>query len=308
MADVVHAVNFGREHDLLVAVRGGGHSIPGHSVCEGGLMIDLSLMKGIAVDAGARTVAARPGVKWGEFDAVTGAENLATPGGYISTTGIAGLTLGGGIGWLSRKYGLTCDNLVAAEVVTADGERVRASADTNPDLLWGLRGGGGNFGVVTSFEYRLHPVSSVLGGGLVYRAERAAEALAQAVRFALTAPDDLTILALMITAPPRAPYPDDLQGNSVLFVGVCYAGDIAEGRDVLAGAPRAGSAGPGPGAGDAVLRGCSACSTTAGGASPGTRRRLTPRRSPTRPCGPSGSAGTAACPPAVSCTCSRWAA
>ena len=173
-------------------------------------------------------------MKWGEFDAVTGAENLATPGGYISTTGIAGLTLGGGIGWLSRKYGLTCDNLVAAEVVTANGERVRASADTHPDLLWGLRGGGGNFGVVTSFEYRLYPVSSVLGGGLVYRAERAAEALAQAVRFALTASDDLTILALMITAPPRAPYPDDLQGNSVLFVGVCYAGDIAEGRDVLA--------------------------------------------------------------------------
>ena len=231
--DVVQAVNFGREHDLLVAVRGGGHSIPGHSVCEGGLMIDLSLMKGIGVDVGSRTVRARPGVKWGEFDTETGAEDLATPGGYVSTTGIAGLTLGGGIGWLSRKYGLTCDNLLAAEVVTADGEQVRASEDANRELLWGLRGGGGNFGVVTSFEYRLHPVSTVLGGGLVYRAERAAEALAQAVTFALTAPDELTILALMITAPPRAPYPDDMQDTSVLFVGVCYAGDIATGRGVL---------------------------------------------------------------------------
>jgi hypothetical protein len=231
--DVAAAIEFGRSHDLLVAVRGGGHSIPGHSVCEGGLMIDLSLMKGVRVDPAARTVRAQPGVKWGEFDVETGAHGLATPGGYVSTTGIAGLTLGGGIGWLSRPYGLTCDNLVAAEVITAEGDRVRASEDADAELLWGLRGGGGNFGVVTSFEYQLHAVPSVLGGGLVHRGDRAAEALARTVEFALAAPDELTVLALMLTAPDRPPYTEEMRGGPILFVGVCYAGDLAVGAGVV---------------------------------------------------------------------------
>lgn len=231
--DVAAAIAFGRAHELLVAVRGGGHSIPGHSVCEGGLLIDLSLMTGVRVDTASRTVRAQPGVTWGRFDVEAGAHGLATPGGYVSTTGIAGLTLGGGIGWLSRRFGLTCDNLIAADVVTAGGERVRAAEDRDADLLWGLRGGGGNFGVVTSFEYRLHEVPSVLGGGLVHGAERADGALAATVQFALDAPDELTVLALMLTAPDRPPYPDDMRGKPILFVGVCSVGDLGTGARVM---------------------------------------------------------------------------
>lgn len=234
VSDVQAAVRFARAHGVLTSVRGGGHSIPGHSVCEGGLMIDLSLMKGIRVSAQTRSVRARPGVKWGEFDRETARAGLATPGGYVSTTGIAGLTLGGGIGWLSRLHGLSCDNLLSADVVTADGELVHASERENSELFWALRGGGGNFGVVTSFEYRLHPLQTVLGGGLVYDGARTAEVLQEFSSFALEAPDELTMLGLLITAPARRAYPEHLQGKPVVFIGVCYAGDPSEGIRLLA--------------------------------------------------------------------------
>ncbi len=171
-ADVVCAVNFARDQDLLVSVKGGGHNITGNAVCERGLMIDLSPMKGIRVDPVRRTARAEAGLTWGEYNRETQAFGLASTGGVVSTTGIAGLTLGGGLGWLMGKHGLSCDNLVSADIVTADGRLLTASADENPELFWGLRGGGGNFGVVTSFEYRLHPVGPVLAGMVLYpRAE-----------------------------------------------------------------------------------------------------------------------------------------
>jgi hypothetical protein len=231
--DVAAAVRFASEHGLLTAVRGGGHSIPGHSVCEDGLMIDLSPMKGIRVDRTGRTAQAQPGVKWGELDRETGAFGLATPGGYVSTTGIAGLTLGGGIGWISRKHGLTCDNLVSADVVSADGDLLHASAEENSDLFWGLRGGGGNFGIVTSFEYRLHELPTVLGGGLVFRGDRLHEVLPAFRDFTLAAPREMTCLGLLVSAPRRRPYPEDMQGEPVLFVGVGYAGESGEGEEAL---------------------------------------------------------------------------
>src|ERR687889_654363 len=176
VADVVAAVNFARDNELVVAVRGGGHSVPGYAVCEGGIVIDLSPMKGIWVDPDTRTARAQPGVTWGEFDRETQQFGLATTGGRITHTGIAGLTLGSGSGWLERKLGLTLDNLISADVVTTDGRFLKASESENEDLFWGLRGGGGNFGIVTSFEFRLYPVGPiVLGGMLFYSFDRAAE-------------------------------------------------------------------------------------------------------------------------------------
>jgi len=177
-ADVVTAVDFAREHDLLLSVRGGGHNVAGHALCDGGLMIDLSRMKGVHVDQHAQTARAEPGVDLGDLDRETQLFGLATPTGIVSKTGLAGLTLGGGFGWLTRKHGFTADNLLSADVVTADGRVLRASQDEHPDLFWGIRGGGGNFGVVTSFEYQLHPVGPmVLGGLLLHPMEKAAELL-----------------------------------------------------------------------------------------------------------------------------------
>src|SRR5512146_3267223 len=167
VADVVAAARFARERDLVVAVRSGGHGVAGHAVCDGGLVIDLSPMKGIRVDPVARTARAEAGVLWGELDRETQLHGLATVGGIVTHTGIAGLTLGGGIGWLMRKHGATVDNLLSADVVTAEGEIVTASEEENPDLFWAIRGGGGNFGIVTSFEYRLHPVGPVVLSGLI---------------------------------------------------------------------------------------------------------------------------------------------
>ena len=167
MPDIIEAVKFARANQMLLSVRGGGHSAAGHAVCDGGLMIDLAQLKRIEVDPVKRVARAESGVIWRELDAATQAHGLATTGGVMSETGIAGLTLGGGIGWLSRLYGLTVDNLLSAEVVTAEGKLVRASAGENPDLFWGLRGGGGNFGIVTQFEYRLHPVGPLILAGLM---------------------------------------------------------------------------------------------------------------------------------------------
>src|SRR5438874_10051476 len=201
-ADVITAVNFARDHGLHVAVRGGGHSIPGHSVCDGGLLIDLSTMKGIRVDPAARRARAEPGVKWIDFDHETQAFGLATSGGTASDTGIAGLTLGGGLGWLSSKHGLTVDNLLSADVVTADGRFLTASAKENQDLFWGLRGGSGNFGVVTSFDYRLHAVGpTILGGMVVYPVAKAKEVLRFYREFSKAAPDELTIYAGILNPP-----------------------------------------------------------------------------------------------------------
>jgi FAD/FMN-containing dehydrogenase len=222
--DVVQALRFARETGLRLAVRGGGHNVAGNAVCDDGLVIDLSGMKGIRVDPAARTARADPGLTWGEFDRATQAHGLATTGGFISTTGIAGLTLGGGLGWLMRKHGLTCDNLLAAAVVTADGRQVRAGAGEHEDLLWGLRGGGGNFGVVTALEYRLHPLGPVMAGTIHYPRARARQVLRFYRDYLAAAPDDLgTSIALATTA----------DGEPVVYVVVCYCGSPAEADAVV---------------------------------------------------------------------------
>lgn len=233
--DVVAAVNFAREQGLLLAVRGGGHSLPGHSTCDGGLVIDLSPMKAISVDPAARTARAEGGVKWVELDAATQQHGLAVTGGTNSDTGIAGLTLGGGIGWLERAFGYACDNLIAAEIVLADGSRVRASEQENPELFWGLRGGGGNFGVVTAFEYRLHPVGPiVLSGPIIYPLDQVREVTAFQRDFMRDAPDEVTVFNAFLTVPPMEPFPEPLHGQKMLFVVLLYVGPIEEGERALA--------------------------------------------------------------------------
>ena len=224
-ADVISAVNFARDNRLRAAVRGGGHSFPGHSVCEGGLVIDLSPMKAIRVDPAGRTARAQPGVKWIEFDHETQAFGLATTGGTVSDTGIAGLTLGGGLGWLSGKYGLTVDNLISADVVVADGRLLTASATQNQDLFWGLRGGSGNFGVVTSFEYQLHAVGpTVLGGMVIYPLGKAKQVLRFYGEFSKAAPDELTTYAAFINPP---------DGDTVVALICCYCGPLDRGEQVI---------------------------------------------------------------------------
>jgi len=224
VADVIHCVNFGRANDLLIAVRGGGHNVGGNAVCDGGLVIDLSRMKSVRIDPGRRTARAEPGLTWREFDRETQAFGLATTGGQISTAGIAGLTLGGGWGHLARRYGLTCDNLLAVDLVTANGQFLTASVAENPDLFWGLRGGGGNFGVVTSFEYKLHPVGQVLGGIVAYPLQKAKEALKLFRDFTSAAPDEMASGIVLITLP---------DGTAVAGIVVCYTGPLAEGERLL---------------------------------------------------------------------------
>jgi FAD/FMN-containing dehydrogenase len=233
-ADVVAAVNFGREHGLPVAVRGGAHSAAGKGTCDDGIVIDLSPMKGIRVDAAAQTVRAQGGVKWGEFDHETQAVGLAAPGGVISTTGIAGLTLGGGFGWLTRRFGLSCDNLLSVDLVTAAGEQLVCSADENADLFWALRGGGGNFGVATSFEYQLHPVGPLILGGLIgWPLEQAPEILAFHREQTRNAPEELGISAAFVTAPPLPFVPEELVFKPAIAMIMCWSGDIDEGREVI---------------------------------------------------------------------------
>jgi FAD/FMN-containing dehydrogenase len=234
VADVVAAVGFARERDLLVAVRSGGHGVGGHALCDGGLVIDLSPMKGIRVDPATRTARAEAGVLWGELDRETQLFGLATVGGIVTHTGIAGLTLGGGIGWLMRKHGATVDNLLSADVVTAQGEIVTASGEENPDLFWAIRGGGGNFGIVTSFEYRLHPVGPiVLAGPVFHPLEDAPEVLRFYREFIAAAPDELTTIFDLSVAPPLPFLPEAVHGKPIVMVGACYAGSPDEGAEIV---------------------------------------------------------------------------
>jgi FAD binding domain/Berberine and berberine like len=224
-ADVIHCVRFARDHDLLVSVRGGGHNYAGKSVCDGGMVIDLSPMKGIRVDATRRTAHAQPGLRLGEFDRETQAFGLATTLGVNTDTGIAGLTLGGGYGWLAGKYGLACDNVLSLEVVTADAGVLTASADENTELFWGMRGAGANLGIATSFEYRLHPVGPVLGGMVIYPIAKGKEVLRFADEFAATSPDEVSTAVLLLTAP---------DGNPAVAIAVCYTGPLDAGEKLLA--------------------------------------------------------------------------
>lgn len=235
-ADIIDAVDLAREHGLPVGIRCGGHSVAGNGVCDGGIQIDLSTLKGVHVDPANRRAYANAGVLWGEFDRETQLFGLATPGGRVTTTGVGGFTLGGGYGWLSPVYGLTCDNLVAADVVTADGKLVHASEDENFDLLWGLRGGSSNFGIVTSFEFQLHPVGpTLLGGMLIHMLENAPD-VARAYRdFVEKAPDELVTAMAIVQAPPAPFVPPELVGTPVLGIIVLYVGDIAEGEEAARG-------------------------------------------------------------------------
>jgi FAD/FMN-containing dehydrogenase len=233
-ADVVAAVRHAREGGLAVAVRGGGHNVAGTATCDGGLVLDLSAMKGVQVDPAGQTAWAQPGLLWGELDHETQAFGLATTGGIVTHTGIAGLTLGGGIGWLMRRDGLTCDNLLAVDLVTADGRLVRASEREHPELLWGVRGGGGNFGVVTAFRYRLHRLGpTVLAGPLYFAADDAGELLRFYRDFAAAAPDELTTIVNLRYAPPLPFIPERLHGAPVVAVVVCWAGAVEQGERVL---------------------------------------------------------------------------
>jgi FAD/FMN-containing dehydrogenase len=233
--DVVASVEFARAHGLVVAVRGGGHSVAGLSVCDGGIVIDLAGLKAIDVDPAARTVRAGGGALWGEFDAATQQHGLHTPGGRVTTTGVGGFTTGGGYGWTSSKHGLACDNLRSARVVLADGRVVTASEDENSDLFWGIRGGGGNFGVVTEFEFRLHPLGPIVLAGLaLWPLERAAEVFAGWRDYADAAPDEVSTAIVIITAPPEDFVPDDLKGKPAVGMAFLYVGDPEEGTRAAA--------------------------------------------------------------------------
>jgi hypothetical protein len=234
VADVIAAVKFAKDTGLLVAVRGGGHSFPGLSVCDGGLVIDLSLMKGSRVDPEARTVRAQAGVLLGEIDRETQAFGLAVPSGIVTHTGLSGLTLGGGINWLQRKYGLTIDQLLSVDLITAEGEFVKASASENEDLFWGLRGGGGNFGIVTEFEFRLNPVGpTVLAGPIFWLMEDASNALRFYREWIKEIPEELTTIVSCRKAPPLPFVPRELHGQLVAGVVCCYAGPVEKGEKVV---------------------------------------------------------------------------
>jgi len=233
--DVGPAIRYARAHDLAIAVRGAGHNIAGNACCDGGLVIDLGDMTSVSVDAAQRRALVEPGATLAAIDAATAPHGLALPVGINSTTGIAGLTLGGGFGWLTRKYGMTVDNLLSAEVTLANGDRVHASADDNPDLFWALRGGGGNFGVVTRFEFQLQPVGpAVYAGLLVFPLQLAPQLLRQYRDFVAAAPEELTVWFVLRKAPPLPFLPEPVHGSDVVVVALCYCGDPAEGEQLCA--------------------------------------------------------------------------
>jgi FAD/FMN-containing dehydrogenase len=233
-ADVVAAVAFGREHDLIVSVRCGSHSTPGYSTCDGGIVIDLRPMNRVEVDPDARTARVQGGAAWAELDAATQEHGLAVTGGRVSDTGVGGLALGSGSGWLERMYGVTCESLLSAEVVTAAGDVVTASANENPDLFWGLRGGGGNFGIVTNFEFRIHPVGPILTAGmLVYPRARASEVLRSYRDYIAQSPDEVGGGVALLTAPPEPFVPEVLRGQPAVGIVYCYIGSIEDGEEAV---------------------------------------------------------------------------
>jgi FAD/FMN-containing dehydrogenase len=241
-ADVAAAVRFARDHDLEIAMRGGGHNVAGTAVCDDGIVIDLSAMRAVWVDPDGRTARVQGGALWGAVDHETQAHGLATTGGIVSHTGVAGLTLGGGIGFLMRKHGLAVDNLLAAEVVTAEGGIVRASTDEHPDLFWALRGGGGNFGVVTSFRFALHPVGpTVLAGPVFWAADDTADVLRFYRDFIAEAPDELGTVVRLGTVPPLPVIPEDLHWQPAIAVACCYAGTVDDGERAVEALRRLGT-------------------------------------------------------------------
>jgi len=235
VADVIRALGFAKKNDLLISVRGGGHNIAGNAVCDGGLMIDLSPMRSVRISPKDRRAFVEPGATLGDFDHEAQVFGLATPLGINSTTGVAGLTLGGGFGWLSRKYGMSVDNLVSADVVTADGRLVRASASENPDLFWGIRGGGGNFGIITSFEFQLHPVGpQVFSGLIVFPFDQAKTVLKKYQDLVEQMPDDLAVWVVLRKAPPLPFLPEEVHGKEIVVFAIFYAGDAAKGEKLVA--------------------------------------------------------------------------
>jgi FAD/FMN-containing dehydrogenase len=233
-SDVSHAIAFARENRLELSIRGAGHNIAGNAVCDNGVTIDLSTMTNVRIDAHKRRAYVEPGATLNDFDKAAQIHGLATPVGINSTTGIAGLTLGGGFGWLTRKHGLTIDNLVSAEVITADGNKIRTSKNENPDLFWAIRGGGGNFGVVTEFEFALHPVGpEILAGLIVFPFSQAKQVLTQYQKFAESAPEELNVWVVLRKAPPLPFLPENVHGEEVVVLAVFYAGDIAEGEKLI---------------------------------------------------------------------------
>lgn len=232
--DVVHAVAFARRNKLDISIRGAGHNIAGNAICDDGLMIDLSTMKNVRVDTDRRRAYVEPGVTLGVFDAAVQAHGLATPIGINSTTGIAGLTVGGGFGWLTRKYGMTVDNLISVEMVTVDGDRIRASEDENADLFWAIRGGGGNFGVVTQFEFKLYPVGpEILAGLIVFPFDQAKQVLTNYREFVESAPEELNVWVVLRQAPPLPFLPEDVHEKEVVVLPIFYSGDIEEGQKLI---------------------------------------------------------------------------
>ncbi len=251
-ADVVQCVRFAREREIPLAVRGGGHSIAGNAICDEGLVVDFSGLRAVRVDARRGIARVEPGATLGDLDHETHAFGYALSVGINSTTGVAGLALGGGFGWISRKLGLTCDSLVSADVVTATGDVLRASAEENPDLFWGLRGGGGNFGIVTSFEFKLHPIPPQIYAGLIVFPHAQGKAVLERYReFTKSAPEDLTVWVIMRQAPPLPFLPAEVHGKNILAVAVCYVGDAEQGKRAIApvykfGAPLGDHVGPQP--------------------------------------------------------------
>ena len=305
--DVAKTVAFARDHDLLVAVRGGGHNGAGLGTCDDGVVIDLSPLKEVEVDPQARTVRVGGGCTWGEVDRATNEHGLATPSGIISTTGVGGLTLGGGLGHLTRKCGLAIDNLLEAELVLASGERVRASDEENPDLYWAIRGGGGNFGVVTSFLFRLHEVGTVIAGPTFWPVEAGAEVLSVYREFLPNAPRELNGFFAFATVPPGPPFPEEIHMRKVCGVVWCYVGGEEEAAKAMApllerparAAPARRAADAAPGAAERLRRGLPDRATS------GTGAPTSSRRSPTRPSRPTRGSAPRCRPGSRPCTSTR---